>query len=83
MKNGLFALNWNDLLKGVITAVIAAVIAVLYGVVIVTGFDVFKADWVSIYHNTVNAGVVTLVSYLFKNLLTDNNGTVAGVIPTK
>ena len=78
--NGLFKLGWNDLLKGLLTAVISAIVVTIYGLVIATNFDVFTANWVVIGHNVVNIGVITLVSYLFKNLLTDNNGTVAGVV---
>ena len=80
MNNGLFKLGWNDLGKGIITAVISAIIVTVAGVVLATGFDVFKTDWISVGHSAVNTGVITLFAYLLKNLLTDSNGTVAGVV---
>ncbi len=79
----MFSLNWGDFVKGLVTAIISAVIVTLYGVISVSGFDFFSADWNVILHNVVNVGVVTFVSYMVKNFVTDNQGKVAGVLPTE
>lgn len=77
--NGIFTLGWSDVVKGIITALISAIIVTLYSIVISEKFDLFTADWTTIGHNILNISVITLVSYLFKNFISDNNGNVAGV----
>jgi hypothetical protein len=81
--NGLFQIGWQDFVKGLVVAVITAVIVALGGIVMTAGFDAFKTDWLVVGQNMVNFSIVSLVSYLLKNLLTTNQGNVAGVIPTK
>jgi uncharacterized membrane-anchored protein len=83
MQSGLFQLNWSDFVKGLVVAVISAIIIGLGGIVMTSGFDAFKTDWLVVGQNMVNFSIVSLVSYLLKNLLTTSSGNVAGLVPTK
>jgi hypothetical protein len=80
MKNGLFRLASNDFVKGLVTAILSAIIIALYNIIIVSNFDFFTVDWTVTLHAIVNAGGITFISYLAKNFLTDNNGKIAGVV---
>lgn len=80
MKSGLFKLYSNDFIKGLITAVFSSIIVTLYGVVVVAGFDFFTVDWNAILHNIINISGVTFIAYIAKNFLTDNQGTIAGIV---
>ncbi len=75
---GLFTLYKSDYVKALVTAFFSAAIVALYNVVIVSGFDVFTADWSMIFKSMVNAGFLTLVSYLVKNWLTSSDGKLLG-----
>lgn len=79
---GFFRLDINDLVKGGVTAVFAAVIITIAGVAQQPGFNVFQADWGQILGSALNVGITTLVAYISKNLLTDSKGNVLGAIPT-
>ncbi len=81
MANGLFKLYANDYVKGLATAIFASVIIALYDLTVQTGFDFFKVDWTILLHNMVNAGGITLVSYLARNFLTTNKGSVLNITP--
>lgn len=67
-------LDQTDFIKGAITTVFAAVLAVLFTVTQQAGFDVFSTDWVHVGSNVVNTSVITLMAYLAKNFLTNNRG---------
>ncbi len=79
----LFTLDIQDFIKGLVMAVLSVVIAFLYQLVIVSGFDIFTIDWATLGHNIANLSTITFITYLAKNFMTDKNGKVAGVIPTK
>lgn len=74
----MFNLDSNDFAKGAITSIVAAVVAVLYGVVFKEGFDLFNTDWMEIGKMTVNAAVYAFVGYIGKNFMTDSHGKVLG-----
>jgi hypothetical protein len=78
--NGLFVIGWKDLAKGLLTAVGAALIIAVAGIVMTSGFDAFATDWLVVGKNMVNFGIVAGFGYLLKQLFTDNNGKVAGVV---
>ena len=80
MQSNFLRLNVNDLIRGGITAIFAAVITVLYQVTQSAAFDVFTADWGIILSEMINVSVTVLVAYLFKNLLSDKEGKVLGSI---
>lgn len=87
MQAKLFRLGSNDLVKGLITAVLAgvglAIASVIQGV-FTPGFDAFSTDWVLVLHNVVNAAITGaeagFVGYIGKNFFTDSNGAIFGVI---
>lgn len=72
----MFTLNGADLVKGVVMAVFSAVITYLYMATQVAGFSFSTVDINAI--GTVAA--ISAISYLFKNFVSDGNGSVAGVI---
>ena len=71
-------LGKNDVVKGAITAVFAAVITVLYGFVSQTGFDAFNADWSAVLNNVIQASFTAFLAYLSKNLLSNDVGEFLG-----
>lgn len=75
----MFKLGQSDLVKGAITAVIAAILTTLYGVVSQTGFDVFAADWGAIFNEVIQVSFSSFLAYLGKNFLTDEEGNFAGM----
>lgn len=79
--NGLFKLYSNDYIKGLITAVFAAVIVALYNIVIVSGFSFFKVNYHDLFQNMVDTGGITLIAYLAKNFLSTNKGSLLNVTP--
>lgn len=79
MNSPLLKLGSHDIVKGAITAVLAAVITVLYGVVSQAGFNVFEADWSAILTNVMQGALTAFVAYLGKNLLSDENGDFMGM----
>lgn len=66
----------SDFLKGLVTALFAAVFMTLAGFVQQPDFNLFTADWGAILGMAMNAGFAALVGYLGKNLLTDSKGEV-------
>lgn len=79
MKSALYKLCSNDVVKGLVTAVLAAVIMTVWSVVSQNGFDAFATDWTEVLKSVVNVSIVSFFAYIIKNLLTDENGRVLGV----
>jgi hypothetical protein len=80
MQSGLFKLGWRDLAKGLLVVVGTSIVIAVAGVVMTPNFDVFATDWLIVGKNMVNIGIVAFMGYLLKQLFTDNNGKVAGVV---
>jgi len=76
----MFTLSSNDAVKGLVSAVFAAVVITLYGVVSQGNFDLFSAPWLEIGKDALNAAFAAFVGYLGKNFFTDSNGKVFGAI---
>lgn len=79
MDSMLYRICKSDVVKGIVIAVIAAILTTVYGVVMTAGFDAFQTDWAEVGRLVVNNTLITFVSYIVKNLLTDSNGRVLGV----
>lgn len=79
MNSEFMKLGKNDLFKGAVTAVFAAALTTLYGVVSQSGFDVFSADWGSILNEAIRNSFTAFLAYLSKNLLTSEDGAFLGV----
>ena len=76
--SGLLKLNLQDVAKGALTAVLAAVVMSLASVVQANGFDVLNADWAGIANMALSAAVSAFIGYVSKQLLSDENGAVLG-----
>ena len=76
----MYQLTNNDFVKGAITAVFAAIITTMYGVVAQSDFNVFQADWGMILSDVVQVSMTAFIAYIGKNFLTDENGKLGGVI---
>lgn len=72
----MFKLNIKDFTKGLVVAVLAAIVSALAAVINLPGFDFGSFDWV----NLLKIGLVAGLSYILKNFLSDENGKVFGKI---
>lgn len=73
--SNLWSLNWNDFGKGLVMAVIGAVLGVLYA----AWQNGIPGDWPSVKKTLVYAastGVFAAITYLFKNLGTGSGGQI-------
>ena len=70
MASGLFKLDTQDLVKGLVVAVFASVITYFTNPTL----DFATIDWGYIAH----VALASAVGYLGKNLITDNNGKILG-----
>ena len=76
MNSSLFTLNSKDWIKGLVVAILTAVITVVYST-IQTGTLVL--DWKAISI----AGISAALAYITKNLLTNSNDEILTKEPTK
>lgn len=77
--NGLLQLSKNDFIKGLVLAIIVAVLTWLMQVVGSDTFQFSSVDWSQIAKVAVTSGI----GYILKNLLTTNDGKVLGAIGGK
>lgn len=70
--NKQYTLNWNDLTRGLLLAVISTVLTALLDALQKSGFD--NIDWKAI----LLVGATTAVSYLVKNFFTPSEIVVQG-----
>lgn len=82
----MFKLTSGDLYRGLVTAVLGAVMVAVLGVfsrVITSDFDLFSLEYVALFKELVNQIIVAGYSagsgYLLKNLLTDDNQNFLGI----
>lgn len=73
-----YRLNRYDWFKAIQMFIITSMVVTLGGFILVPGFDLFTADWVSIIKSTVNTAVIATFSYLLKNMFTTSNGQFLG-----
>lgn len=75
--SGIFKLNWADLLKGLIVAVLSA------GLTFATQFFSTSGTGTPINWKAVgNVAAAAAIAYLLKNFLTNNQGEVVGIAAT-
>lgn len=70
MKSDFLKLNLNDLLRGILVAVITALIAYLYG-----SFEAGTLEQLN-WKEMLLAGAGAGIAYLAKNLLTNSDGEI-------
>ena len=76
MNSHLFRLNLNDILRGLIVAILAAVFTQLGAAFNAPGFDIAMFDWTE----TFRIAVAAAIGYLGKNFLSDKEGRILGKI---
>ena len=72
----MFRLNMQDLVRGVVVAVVAVILGGLQQSLTTHGLDFASYDWGSM----LNMALVAGGAYLSKNLLSDSDGKVLGKI---
>lgn len=81
MANGIFKLYKNDWIRGIVLAVISALLVVVAKIALAPNFDAWKVDWADLGHQMVNTSVTTFVAYLVKNFLTTSTGSFLNITP--
>lgn len=71
MNSDFFKLNLRDFLRGLIVAVVVAVIGVLYGAV-QADFSLTWEYWQPVFVDTIKAGIQGFIAYLALNLVTNS-----------
>lgn len=71
MKSDFFSLNWRDLGKGLVVAVITAVLTYAWTAYEAGGLT--SIDWKVVG----STAIISALSYLMKNLITNSDGEVA------
>lgn len=79
-NSGIFGLTSNDLIKSAVSAVFAAVVVALAGIVAAPGFDVFAMDWNMVLKLVVNVSISTLIGDIGRRFMTDSQGKLFGVV---
>ncbi len=80
MQSELYRICKSDVVKGLVMAVLAGVLMTIWSVVSQSGFDAFATDWSEVLRSVINVSIVSFFAYIMKNLLTDEDGKVLGVI---
>jgi hypothetical protein len=75
----LYTLGKHDVVRGAITAVFAAIIMTLNGLVTQADFNVFNADWATIVNDVVKVSAAAFMGYLLNNFFSDKDGNFAGI----
>ena len=73
----MFSVNWKDVGKGLITAVLAATLSYFLQLLNAPGFSFYGINWADIMRIAFASGV----GYIIKNFLSNSQGQFAGVGP--
>lgn len=76
----IFRLNWRDVGRALVMAVIGGFVTPFLIAAQTPGFDVLTADWSALLSLAINGAVIAAGTYLTKNLLSDSDGKVLGSI---
>ena len=80
MNSTIFKLDWNDVSKGLVVAVLTGFLLPIAAAIQSPDFNLLTADWHSIVSLAMNGAFVGFVSYITKNFLSDEDGKVFGAI---
>nr|AKH47800.1 hypothetical protein [uncultured marine virus] len=72
----MFKINWRDVGKGLITAILAAVLTYVLQLINAPGFSFAGINWADILRIAFASGV----GYILKNFLTDSQGNFGGIL---
>lgn len=75
-----FNLNRRDLIKGLVMAVLGGLIMPFAVAVQSPDFSILTASWPQLAFLAANGAFIAGVSYIVKNLFTNDNGKIVGVI---
>jgi len=75
MSSGIFKLNWVDLLKGFVTATLTGLFYAL-----IQNMDYLQTLFPILKDPLISATISAALGYLVKNLATDENNKLGGVI---
>lgn len=78
--NGILTLNWGDVGKGLIMALLGGLALPLDSALQTPGFSILTANWHTLGILALNGALVAGASYILKNLLSTNDGKVLGKI---
>lgn len=70
----MFTLNWTDLGKGLVVAILTVILGALQQAITGHGINFASYDWGGMLNIAVSAGV----AYLAKNFISDSDGKVLG-----
>lgn len=76
----IYKLKSSDAFKSLITAIFAAVIVALGGIVTQPGFDVFTVDWSHVLSMVINVSISTFIGDMARRFSTDSDGKLFGRI---
>ncbi len=72
MSNGIFKLNWTDVAKGLVVAVIASVFVYILAALNAPGFSFVTINYAEIARIALASGI----GYLLKNFISSDQGNV-------
>jgi hypothetical protein len=75
MKSKLFSINWLDFARGLVVAVVTAVLSGLYNIISAGGAITVKS--------VIIPAVLALLAYLLKNLFTNSQDQILAPEPPK
>jgi len=78
--SSMFTLNWSDITKGLVIAVLGGFFLPIAAIIQTPGFDLFTADFRVIGALAINGAIVSFVGYIVKNFLSTEDGKVFGKI---
>lgn len=76
----LFNLNWGDIGKGIVMAVIGGAVLPILAVLQTPDFSFATANWGVILTLAENGAAAAFASYLMKNLFSDKEGKFLGKV---
>lgn len=81
MQNGIFTTSWKAIGESVLTAIVAAILVYIVGIVGSQGFSLFAVSWGQVGQAAINLGFIAGVTTLGKDLLSTNQGSLLGIGP--
>lgn len=79
-NSNMFNLNWQDLARGLVVAILVGIILPILAAIQTPGFDAFHANWHEVLVLAINGGLAGFAGYITKNFFTASNGKVLGTI---
>lgn len=80
MNKGYLRLTLGDFGRGVVMAVLSGILLPVSAAIQTPGFSIGTVNWQSVWILATNGALVGFVGYLLKNMATNSEGKIAGVI---